>query len=48
MTCLRLLECAPASDNVACGGLALMAASLMRVGGGCLFVLVSKLNEIKN
>ncbi len=45
-TCLSLLECAAAAD-VARDGAASTVASSTRVGGRCLFVPGSELNEIK-
>ncbi len=47
VTCLRLLERASATANVACGGAALMAALLTCVWGGCLFIPGREMNKKK-
>ena len=47
VTCLRLLERATTAADVAPGGAASTASSSTHVGGGGLFVLGGKLNDIK-
>ena len=47
VTCLRLLERAAATADVACDGVALTAGSSTRVGGVSLFVPGGKLKEMK-